>query len=66
MWDAIGHEPEPSLVVHHVNGDQRDDRIENLQLLTREEHIALHRDVMNDTLRAAAERRRILKAQGRS
>jgi hypothetical protein len=30
-------------VVHHVNGDIRDNRLENLLLLTEEEHVELHR-----------------------
>lgn len=30
-------------VVHHVNGDVTDDRPENLRVLTRAEHIDLHR-----------------------
>lgn len=31
-------------LVHHINGDGSDDRIENLQIVTRAEHINIHRD----------------------
>lgn len=34
-------------VVHHINGDPRDNRIENLQLMTRAEHAKHHRPVQN-------------------
>lgn len=33
-------------VVHHINENRLDNRIENLQLLTRAEHINLHRDAL--------------------
>lgn len=39
----------PFEIVHHVNGDTEDDRIENLELTTRAEHIRIH---MPDLLRA--------------
>lgn len=33
-------------VVHHVNGDPTDDRLENLVVISRKEHAAIHRDVL--------------------
>ena len=29
-------------VVHHINGNKQDNRIENLQLMTKSEHVSLH------------------------
>ncbi len=43
VWErANGPIPEGH-VLHHVNGDRRDNRLENLQLVTRAEHVRLHR-----------------------
>lgn len=47
MWAEV-HGPIPhGMIVHHVNEDPMDDRLENFQLLTRGEHLAVH-----NTLRA--------------
>lgn len=44
VWEAAnGPIPKGSLV-HHKNRDSLDDRLENLQCMTRAEHIAEHRD----------------------
>lgn len=42
MEEQIGRLLKPDEVVHHVNGDKLDNRIENLQIMTFAEHTAEH------------------------
>lgn len=43
MEKSIGRELRPDEVIHHINGDRKDNRIENLAVMTRAEHSRLHR-----------------------
>lgn len=42
MWNETGRELTSTEVVHHINGDVSDDRIENLAVMSNGEHVSLH------------------------
>lgn len=42
MEEHIGRKLTEDEVVHHINGDKIDNRLENLQLMTRGEHSTMH------------------------
>lgn len=43
--DFIGRKLNEEEVIHHINGDKLDNRIENLKILTQSEHIKLHHKI---------------------
>lgn len=42
MENSINRTLSPNEVVHHINGDQKDNSLPNLMLMTRKDHSALH------------------------
>lgn len=45
VWEQVNGEVPPGYVVHHINHEKRDNRIENLMLMTHAEHSAHHNDL---------------------
>ena len=42
MEQYLGRKLDPNEVVHHINGDKRDNRIENLEIRQRDDHSREH------------------------
>jgi hypothetical protein len=43
IWEQANSPIPRGMAIHHVNGDKLDDRLENLELVSKSAHIAAHR-----------------------
>jgi len=48
MEQYLGRKLSPNELIHHINGNKKDNRIENLQLTTRRLHPSSHKKDMSD------------------
>ena len=45
IWIMANGSIPKDMMIHHINNNKQDDRLENLQLVSREEHGKLHKEI---------------------
>ena len=50
VWEVVNGPIPANHVIHHVNGNKSDNRIENLRCMTQAEHLRLHRGMVVECL----------------
>jgi hypothetical protein len=57
IWKKKFGEILPGYLIHHINKDKKDNRIENLQMLSFQEHMALHKKLNKERKRKKQEKK---------
>lgn len=63
MEALLGRKLKRNEVVHHINGNKIDNRLENLQLMSAEEHVKLHAMMRSEEIRKLREENRALREE---